>query len=79
MVDLDIEVLGDFSENIEPDDSFDLVTCELPCTTVTKQTCREIYECSPGGTVVATREHVISGKKISRFSWKDISTKSLWR
>lgn len=67
MVDLDIEVLGDFSENItKPDDSFDLVTCRaaLHHASDLKQTCREIYRVlKPGGTVVATREHVISRKK----------------
>ncbi len=61
---VEIEVAGDYSEHLPfADASFDLVHCRqaLHHARDLRQTCREIARVlKPGGTMVATREHVLS-------------------
>lgn len=65
--DLEIEVVSEYSEELPfEDNSFDAVNCRqvLHHARDLPQTCQEIYRVlKPGGTMLATREHVISRKR----------------
>lgn len=64
---LPIEVVSEYSEELPFEDNrFDAVNCRqvLHHARDLKQTCREIFRVlKPGGTMLATREHVISKKQ----------------
>jgi len=68
----DLNIVSEFSEKLPfEDNSFDVVNCRqvLHHARDLPQTCREIFRVlKPGGTMIATREHVLSKKEdLQRF------------